>query len=271
MDRIRNAVTRARHEREKTADPARSAQSRNAVEPGGVEPGGAGYDFARAECDFENFAKHRIIANEQDPVLNAYRVLRTRTLQKMEANNWRTLAVVSPGSGAGKTVTAINLAIAIGSKLGSRATLIDLDFYRPSVARYLGLKDFPSVLDYFEGKRDLHDIALRPPLPDVLVLANERVTRRGAELLTSPRADEMIDTAVNDFASRVVIFDMSPLLGCDDTIAFLPKIDCALLVAASGDTRVDELKEAQRVLGQTNILGTVLNKAPAAFMPNQYY
>jgi Mrp family chromosome partitioning ATPase len=44
-----------------------------------------------------------------------------------------------------------------------------------------------------------------------------------------------------------------------------------LLVAASGDTRVDELKEAKRVLGQTNILGTVLNKAPAAFMPNQYY
>jgi acyl carrier protein len=62
---------------------------------------------------------------------------------------------------------------------------------------------------------------------------------------------------------------MSPLLGCDDTIAFLPKVDCALLVAASGDTRTDDLKEARRILGKSNILGTVLNKAPAAFMPNR--
>ncbi|WP_425407747.1 CpsD/CapB family tyrosine-protein kinase [Hyphococcus sp.] len=272
MDRIRNAVTRARHERDKVT-PSQEAAANAVAAAARPEPRAPShdYDFAPAECDFNNFGKHRIIANEQDPVLNAYRVLRTRVLQKMEANNWRTLAVVSPGSGAGKTVTAINLAIAIGSKSGSRATLIDLDFYRPSVARYLGLKDFPSVLDYFEGNKELREIALRPELPDVLVLANERVTRRGAELLTSARADQLIDTAVNGFSSRVVIFDMSPLLGCDDTIAFLPKVDCVLLVAASGDTRVDELKEAKRVLGQTNILGTVLNKAPAAFMPNQYY
>jgi len=204
-------------------------------------------------------------------VLNAYRVLRTRVLQKIDAEGWKTIAVVSPGSGAGKTVTAINLAIAISSKAGSRATLVDLDFYRPSVARYLGISEFPSVLDFFEGKSSLRDVAVRPGLSDVVLVANERVTRRGAEHLTSARADQLIDGAVKDFGSRVVIFDMSPLLGCDDTIAFLPKVDCALLVAASGDTRTDDLKEARRILSKTNILGTVLNKAPASFMPNQYY
>ena len=81
----------------------------------------------------------------------------------------------------------------------------------------------------------------------------------------------MIDTAINEFGSRTVIFDMSPILGCDDTIAFLPKIDCVLLVAASGDTRVQELKEAKRILSKSNIIGTVLNKSPSAFLPNQYY
>lgn len=181
------------------------------------------------------------------------------------------MAVVSPGSGAGKTVTAINLAIALSTKAGSRATLIDLDFYRPSVARYLGIKNAPSVLDFFEGKCSFRDVAVRPGLSDVILAANERVTRRGAEHLTSSRADEMIDTAVNEFDSRAVIFDMSPLLGCDDTLAFLPKVDCVLVVAASGETRTQELKEAKRILGKSNIIGTVLNKAPSAFMPNQYY
>ena len=272
MDRIREAITRARDEKDKIVPPQAARPA--SFTPAAALNAGTAADpgrFAQVSCNFDAFRKNRIISNEQDPVLNAYRVLRTRVLQKMEHEGWRTVAVVSPTAAAGKTVTAINLAIAIGSKEGSRATLVDLDFYRPSTARYLGLRDFPSILDFFEAKRSLEDVTLRPDLTDVLLIANERVTRRGAEYLTSGRADELIDKTVNDYGSRVVIFDMSPLLGCDDSIAFLPKVDCVLLVAASGQTRTHELKEARRILSGTNILGTVLNKAPAAFMPNQYY
>ncbi|WP_428409954.1 CpsD/CapB family tyrosine-protein kinase [Hyphococcus sp.] len=277
MDRIRNAVTRARQTREGARPEAAAAPAAAmrapapAYAPVAASQSGDALNLPSVQCNFDNFARNRIIANEQDPVLNAYRVLRTRALQKMDAEGWKTIAVVSPGSGAGKTVTAINLAIAISSKPGSRATLVDLDFYRPSVARYLGITDAPSSLDFFEGKCAAHDVAVRPGLSDVVLIANERVTRRGAEHLTSSKVDELMDMAIHDFGSRVVIFDMSPLLGCDDTIAFLPKVDCVLLVAASGDTRVEDLKEAKRILGKSNMLGSVLNKAPAAFMPNQYY
>ncbi len=272
MDKIREAVTRARTGNQENARPvgARAAM-RQSAPIAAARQQQRDDRFATVECNFDNFGANRIISNEQDPVLNAYRVLRTRVLQKMEANNWKSLAVVSPGASAGKTVTAINLAIAMGAKSSVRPVLADLDFYRPSVARYLGLSDFPSVLDFFEGKRSLEEVTVRPPLNNVLLMPNERVTRQGAEHLTSARADELIETATGDFGSQMLIFDMSPLLGCDDTIAFLPKVDCVLLVAASGHTRVNELKEAKRLLQKTNILGTVLNKAPSAFMPNQYY
>lgn len=274
MDRIREAITRARDGKAPVPNDASEAKPVAKTAPSPIlKARGAQheYAFADAVCDFDTFRRNRIVSNEQDPVLNAYRVLRTRTLQKMDANGWRTVAVVSPASGAGKTVTAINLAIAIGSKEGSRATLVDLDFYRPSVAKYLGLKDFNSNLDFFEGKRPLEDVTLRAPFPDVLVIPNERVTRRGAELLTSAQTDRLIDETVNQYQSRIVVFDMSPILGCDDTLAFLPKVDCVLLVSASGQTKISDLKEARRILKGTDILGTVLNKAPAAFMPNKYY
>jgi Mrp family chromosome partitioning ATPase len=269
MDRIRDAVSKARQERKGLAPAPAAAPigARFAASAARTTE-----SFREMGCNFDRFGEHRIISNEQDPVLNAYRVLRTRVLQKMEENNWRTLAVVSPSAGAGKSVTSINLAIAIGSKQGSRATLVDLDFYRPRIAQYLGLEEPPSILDFFEGSKSLQEVTVRPDLADVLILANERVSRRGAELLTSQRADEMIQRTVNDYASRVVIFDMSPLLGCDDSIAFLPKVDCALLVVASGQTRVTEFKEARRILAQTNLVGTVLNKAPpSSLVGAQYY
>jgi Mrp family chromosome partitioning ATPase len=269
MDRIREAVSKARQDRASAAPAAASNAAAQRFQP---SPARAAEPFAGVACDFDRFAEHRIISNEQDPVLNAYRVLRTRVLQKMEANSWRTLAVVSPGSGAGKTVTAINLAIAVGSKQGSRATLVDLDFYRPRIAAYLGIAEAPSILDYFEGAATLAEVTLKPDLPDVLVIANERVSRKGAEHLTSARADELIARTVNDYGSRIVIFDMSPLLGCDDTIAFLPKVDCALLVVASGQSREPEIREAMRLLKGVNVVGTVLNKAPPeAMIGAQYY
>jgi len=267
MDRIRQAVTRAREDQ-----PAPAGAKTLSPRAGRAGQGGLDESLIRAaHCNFNQFGRYRIISNEQDPVLNAYRVLRTRVLQKMETEGWKTLAVVSPGAGAGKTVTAINLAIAVGSKQGSRSTLVDLDFYRPAVSRYLGLKDTVSVLDFFEGKKSLTDVTVRPDLPDTLLLANERVSRRGAEHLTSVQMDELINTTVHHFGSRIVIFDMSPLLGCDDTLAFLPKVDCVLLVAASGQTRVPELKEAQRILEDVNVVGTVLNKAPSSLVANPYY
>ncbi|MEL6213104.1 MAG: CpsD/CapB family tyrosine-protein kinase [Pseudomonadota bacterium] len=265
MDRIQHAVRRARKE-----SPLASANARRA--PAYVAAGrGGGSAFQEVECDFDLFTENRIISNEQDPIMNAYRVLRTRVLQKMDEEGWKTLAVCSPSSGAGKSVTAINLAIAIGSKEGSLSTLVDLDFYRPSVARYLGLTEFPSTLDYFEGTKTLQEVTVRPNLPNSLLLANERVTRNGAEHLTSAKMDELIDRTVHEYGSRVVIFDMSPILGCDDMIALMPKVDCVLLIAASGQTRVPDLKEAKRLLERANLVGTVLNKAPQALAQNYYY
>jgi len=268
MDHIRAAVTKAKSSRPATAE---ANELKNPAIDGIKRPTGGTDTFKEVRCDFAGFARNRIISNEQDPVLNAYRVLRTRVLQKMDEHGWKTLAVVSPGPGAGKTVTAINLAIAIGSKLGTRSTLVDLDFYRPRISKYLGIDEPPSVLDYFEGKQSLNQITLRPDLPDTLVIANERVSRRGAEHLTSDKTDELISAAVNSYKSRAVIFDMSPILGCDDTIAFLPKVDCVLLVASSGQTRVNELKEAKRLIDDKKIAGTVLNKAPAVLVSNPYY
>lgn len=266
MDRIREAISRARGAH---PDPVKPAPERLPAHSAIIRKSDP--DFAEIVCDPEIYRRHRIIANEQDPIRTAYRVLRTRVLQKMEANGWKTLAVVSAGSGAGKTVTAINLAIAIGSTPESRATLVDLDFYRPSVARYLGIQDYPSLLDYFEGRKSIEEVTLRTNFPSVLLLANERVSRRGTEFLTSENATTMIRKTAGEFGSRIVVFDLPPLLGCDDTIAFIPKVDCVLLIAASGQTRVPELKEAKRLLNGVNIVGTVLNKAPATLMQSQYY
>lgn len=264
MDRIRDAVARARS----AQPPKRAAAPTGTASRRPVVTGGAGV----VACDTERFAAHRIVASDGDPAAAAYRILRTKVLQRARQEGWKTIAVVSPSPGAGKTLTAINLAIAIGAQQGGDCALIDFDFYRPSVASYLGLANPPSVVEYFEGAKSIDDVVIRTDLANVLVVANDRVSRRGAEFFASPAADELLSACVNRLGAQTVIIDLPPLIGCDDTLALLPKVDCALLVVASGETRVSDLNEARRLLGKTPVIGSTLNKARATFgAPNYYY
>jgi len=48
--------------------------------------------------------------------VDAYKLLRTRTMQRMRQNDWKTLGITSARENEGKSLTAINLAISIAKK-----------------------------------------------------------------------------------------------------------------------------------------------------------
>src|SRR5438309_1975478 len=68
----------------------------------------------------------------------AYRMVRTRLLQKLRTNSWRSLAITSPGAGEGKSLTALNLATSIARDNTTDVFLLDLDMRHPSLCRYVG-------------------------------------------------------------------------------------------------------------------------------------
>jgi Mrp family chromosome partitioning ATPase len=69
----------------------------------------------------------------------------------------------------------------------------------------------------------------------------------------------------------VVIFDMPPILGCDDVAAVSEMMDGALLVVSEGETTRDELKRVGEALGDTPLLATVMNRSTEADFERYYY
>src|SRR5215467_766803 len=127
MERIRKALHAARQER--IAAPAPEAAS---ADDGGlpqVELTTFEYSQTRViEVPASTFTAMRIVTGHgQDAVTRAYKLLRTRVLQKLVKEGWQTVAVVSPSAGDGKTLTAINLAISIATTRSHTALLVDLD------------------------------------------------------------------------------------------------------------------------------------------------
>ena len=215
--------------------------------------------------DQRHLARRRVIgAGKRDPAQVAFDVLRTRLLQALKARGWHRVAITSPTQGCGKTFVAANLALSLSRQPSCRAVLMDLDLRDPSLAAVLGVRDPGSMRDFLTGVRPPEAHFLRVA-DNLAVGLNAAPTAGAAELLQEPAARGALDAMQAAFRPDVVLYDLPPALVCDDVIAFLPQVDCVLLVAGGGRTHAPDVKKCEALFAdQTPLLGVVLNKAEDA-------
>jgi protein-tyrosine kinase len=222
------------------------------------------------QLDQIHLENNRIVAqNKNDPTGWIFDSLRTQVLQKMEENNWRTMAIVSPTEASGKSVIAINLAISIAKLPQKTAMLVDFDLRRPSVARYLGLKQEKSINDFIAGNTKLPEIIINPGIPHLTVLPTNRPVKQSSETLSSKSIQNLVIELRERYDSRIVVFDLPPILNADDAMVLLPQVDCVLLVLSNGAHMESEITQTMRLLTKSNILGVVVNKVETD--PRTYY
>lgn len=193
--------------------------------------------------------------------LESFKMLRTRCLQSMDAMNWNTLAISSPTNGTGNSLTAANLAISIAMELDRSVLLIDANFQNPSICTLFGIKTETGLSDYLLNDKPINELLINPDMERLVILPAGKEMFNSTEMLRSPKMIRLVSELKNRYPSRIIIFDMPPLLSQADTLGFSPYVDCVLLVVEEGHTKVDDLKQAALMLKDINVLGTIFNKA----------
>ena len=262
MERIKQAIEKVK----KQNDAARTLHqdvTRTPFNAGDTGPGDFSYiDTKTVDLDSDLLEKNRIIVfNQTDVKSTIFDILRTKIISKMQQNGWKTIAVTSPTQGCGKTVISINLAISMARYNDFSVMLADFDLKKPEVAKNLGLGVQYSLMDHFEGKVELNDMLVNPGIPRLVVLPNNKAYKESSPLMSSMKMKTFVDEVKNRYASRIIIFDLPPLLATDDAIAFLPNVDCVLMVVGNGMCSKSEIEDSMRLLSKKNFLGTVLNKS----------
>ncbi|MGO9803440.1 MAG: CpsD/CapB family tyrosine-protein kinase [Steroidobacteraceae bacterium] len=189
-----------------------------------------------------------------------YKMLRTQVLQRLDRLSVNSLAVVGAAADTGKTLTAINLAIAIAADAERTALLIDLDLRRPSIHRRFGIEPQVGIDDCLRRTRPLQEAMVRVDGYERLVIlpARER-SLDSSELLSTRRTEETIVELRNRYRDRILVFDLPPVLQADDALAFARHAQAALIVVGEGRTRRDDLLRTIDLLRDLPIVGTVLN------------
>jgi Mrp family chromosome partitioning ATPase len=267
MSVIENALARNRAEREAADAASRRVEASPAV---AVEAPPT-LQFPMAQQDSTVLERNCVLPQVTDrTALRAYKILRTRLLQRLAAQQWRSVAVTSTKAGEGKTLTSINLAVALSQEPNTRVCLVDLDLQRPQVAAHMGLSCEWGLGDYLLGEAEALQVMYGCGSQSLIVIPNTRSFDNSSEMLTGARMLALLRVITAEMPSHLVIFDMPPLTS-DDVLTFAPRVDGVLLVVAEGRTERTALTKAKELIAEMNLLGVVLNCSAERDDRNSYY
>jgi capsular exopolysaccharide synthesis family protein len=191
-----------------------------------------------------------------------YKMLRTQVMRRLAELNANTLAVLSASTGDGKTLTAINLAIAIAAHTGHTALLVDLDLRNPSVHKRFGFEPTVGIEDCIEQRQPLQEAMVKiAGYERLTVLPARGRVEHSSELIASSRMNELVQELRERYVNRMLIFDLPPVLLTDDALAFSRQVQAGLFVISEGKTARDGVTRSLQLLERLPIVGTVLNRS----------
>ena len=209
--------------------------------------------------------------SSNDPRSQLFRTLRTTIIKQMRANNWRSIGIISPSPGEGKSLVASNLAAAIAMEVNYTALLVDMDLRNPGIKDYFAIEPTKGLSDYLKGDVEVADLLVNPGVERLLLLPGVGSVDNSSELISSPRMVALFNEVTQRYKSRIVIYDMPAILPRDDVLTALNHVDCFLMVLEEGRDSEADIRKAIQSMQNANIVGTVVNKSQsteAGYMPS---
>jgi protein-tyrosine kinase len=205
-------------------------------------------------------ANRCVCALPERPESDYYRVLRTQIQHILAERGWRAIMITSTQPGEGKTLTSINLAFAFAKAYHQTVLLLDCDFRRQSINNYLGLQSSIGMVESLLGDVPLKETIIWPGVEKLAIISGSRTITESSELLASPMMKSLVSEMRNRYTDRYLFFDVPPILGGADALAFAPAVDGILLVVGSNEASKKEIRQSLDLIPEDKLLGVVLNK-----------
>lgn len=215
------------------------------------------FDFPFLGASEEHFSRELVAAYQPfSAEVEALRAVRGQLMLRWFIDVHKTLAVVSPSSGDGRSHMAANLAI-VFSQLGERTLLIDADLRHSRQQTLFKLQGGYGLSDVLAGRADLMAVTRIPAFRDLSVLPAGTVPPNPVELI-SRGLKSCLKQLQNQF--DVILIDTPAAEHGIDAQIVASNCGGALLVARQHKTRMNDLQHLKDALQDTGsqCLGVVL-------------
>lgn len=189
-----------------------------------------------------------------------YKILRTNILSMNKGKPPRVFVVTSSIHSEGKTVTSLNLAIAMAHAVNKpKVLLVDADMRKGKVNKYLGIAKRAGLSEILSEQAEIQDCAFHLDNTENLTLITSgAVPENPAELLASEKMSYFLAKVKSQF--DFVIIDTPPIISVTDAGIVGAQTEGVLMVIQAGRTQRGIVRRAEELLHQSHshIIGHVL-------------
>jgi len=192
-------------------------------------------------------------------LVESFRMLRNSIYFADVAKPIKVMAVTSPGHGEGKSTTSICLGITMAMD-GKRVLVIDADFRRPSLYRWIDVNSDLGLSYVLAGEATVEEAIIPTGLPNLFCLPAGPMPKNPSEFLNSRASHEML--AMLSKSYDMIILDCPPCAGLSDMQVVSRLVDGVLLVISVDATLKKRLDEGVNLLARVHapLLGYVINQ-----------
>ena len=155
----------------------------------------------------------------------------------------------------------MNLAISLAQEYDHTVLLIDTDFRRPSIHRYLGIELGKGFSDCLLGEALIGEVIIPTGIGRLSVITAGREVSNPVELFASQKAEALITEMKTRYQDRFIIFDSPPVLPFAEARTLAHLVDGVLFVVKEQLASQKNVKEAIDALKGCGLLGMVYNDA----------
>ena len=195
----------------------------------------------------------------KSPITEQYKILRTNLFSLQKNKSLKTIVVTSSIHSEGKTITCLNLAVAMAQSTNKpKILLVDADMRRGKLARYLGIRNHSGLSEVLRGQAKLDEVLFKIDLDNLTFMSSGAVPSNPVELLASEDMKEFLVDIKSKF--DYILIDTPPLISVTDPGILGAQADGVLMVVQAGRTQRGILRHATELLNQAQarLVGYVL-------------
>jgi exopolysaccharide/PEP-CTERM locus tyrosine autokinase len=225
-------------------------------------------------ADTTNINNPKLVAlrDKNDIAFEEYNKLCSMIIKLTQGEKFsNTLMVTSCIGEEGKSLTSLNLAIALARGFDHTVLLIDTDFRRPTLHLSLGIKPEAGLVQCLQDNYPINKALVKTGIGKLVFLPAGEAGNKSVEMLGSKKMKEIVDELKNRYPERYVIFDTPPVLPFADAQVLAPIVDGFVFVVREGRSRLNDVKKALQTLQGSNMLGVVYNDAKVSMKNKSHY
>ena len=192
-------------------------------------------------------------------IRESYKTARTNIAYSIIKKGCKKICFTSANKSEGKTVTSVNIAIALSQQVNTRVLIIDCDLRRPQIHNVLSIGFAPGLTNYLNGECTKEEVIRNTKISNLSAITYGAIPPNPSELLSSESMREFVKELEKDF--DYIIFDTPPVGVVIDSLPLVKQSDGVVLVIKHNSTTYPDLKKIIETINRNNgkILGIIVN------------